>query len=56
MAKKKIPINTEPKYVPPIDNQFWFYVGEKYYRRLQPIPYAYKLELGSLKIILNIIQ
>lgn len=28
-------------YSPPPDPYIYFYVGEKYYRRLQPIPYNY---------------
>ena len=42
MAKKKI-VKQEPteKYVPR-KTDYYFYIGEKYYRRLQPIPYAHK--------------
>ena len=42
MAKKKI-VKQEPteKYVPR-KTDYYFYIGEKYYRRLQPTPYAHK--------------
>lgn len=30
------------EYYVPQKVDFYFYVGEKYYRRLQPIPYAHK--------------
>jgi hypothetical protein len=29
-------------YHPSPKVEFYFYVGEKYYKRLQPIPYEYK--------------
>jgi hypothetical protein len=32
----------EMPYTPKPDNYFWFYIGDKYYRRMQPIPYKYK--------------
>lgn len=37
MSKKKIK-EAQVIYIPPPD-QWYFYVGEKYYKRLQPIPY-----------------
>jgi hypothetical protein len=39
MAKKKV-VKPEERfiYVPPPE-QWYFYLGEKYYKRLQPIPY-----------------
>jgi hypothetical protein len=37
MAKKKVVQDIVHNYVPP---KWWFFnIGEKYYRRLQPIPY-----------------
>ena len=30
------------EYFVPQKVDFYFYVGEKYYKRLQPIPYEYK--------------
>jgi hypothetical protein len=54
MAKKKVvhEINT---YTPPPDNEFWFYIGEQYYRRMQPTPYkASKINLDYYKNILGI--
>jgi len=40
MARKLTPKKVEQKetYVPPPE-RWYFYIGEKYYRRLQPIPY-----------------
>jgi hypothetical protein len=38
MAKTKKII--EPLYTPP-PIRWYFYIGDKYYKRLQPIPYAY---------------
>lgn len=41
MAKrltKQKPKEIIPEYIPPPE-RWYFYVGEKYYRRLQPIPY-----------------
>jgi hypothetical protein len=35
---KKVVKPVEP-YIPPIDNYFWFYLGEEYYKRMQPTPY-----------------
>lgn len=29
-------------YTPPLDLYIYFYVGDKYYKRMQPIPYAYE--------------
>lgn len=29
-------------YTHPLDPYIYFYVGDKYYKRMQPIPYAYK--------------
>jgi len=40
MAKEKKEIVIQ--YIPPQDLYIYFYVGEKYYKRLQPIPYKYK--------------
>jgi hypothetical protein len=40
MAKAKKVIDVSPMYIPP-KSEFYFYVGEKYYRRLQPVPYKY---------------
>ena len=37
-AKKEVVI----PYNKPSDPYIYFYVGEKYYKRLNPIPYAYK--------------
>lgn len=42
-------------YVAKSDDYYWLYIGEKYYRRLQPIPYSYKkINLKVLKNNLNI--
>jgi hypothetical protein len=38
MAKKQKPKENTPPYIPPPEC-WYFYVGQKYYRRLQPIPY-----------------
>ena len=55
MAKKKVVSNIVMPYPPKPDNEFWFYVGEKYYRRMQPIPYKpTKLNLVYYKNILGI--
>ena len=35
---KKVVKPIEP-YIPPTDNYFWFYLGEEYYKRMQPTPY-----------------
>jgi hypothetical protein len=35
---KKVVKPIEP-YTPPSDNYFWFYLGKKYYKRMQPTPY-----------------
>ena len=52
MAKaKKVVI--EDIYTPPPDNKYWLYIGDKYYRRLQPIPYIYKLDFKKIKISIN---
>jgi hypothetical protein len=53
MAKaKKVVI--EDIYQKPPDNKYWFYVGDKYYRRLQPIPYSYKHpDIKNLKNFFN---
>ena len=40
MAKAKKEV--VPRYVAPPDPYIYFYVGEKYYKRLLSIPYAYK--------------
>lgn len=34
-------IEVSPIHQPP-PIEFYFYVGERYYRRMQPIPYQYK--------------
>lgn len=47
MAKQKEII--EQTYNPPADNKYWVYIGDKYYRRLQPIPYRYIIP--EIKII-----
>ena len=57
MAKKKAVSNDVMPYTPKPDNVFWFYIGEKYYRRMQPTPYKpskinldyYKKNLGIKK-------
>jgi hypothetical protein len=43
MAKSKQRV-IEPIHIPPpqIIN---FFIGDKYYRRIQPIPYQYKIDL-----------
>ena len=43
MAKKKInpTLDFVPPYIPP-KIEFYFYIGDKYYYRLFPIPYCYK--------------
>jgi len=55
MAKrlKKIePVVTIPVITPKIE--FYFYIGDKYYRRMQPIPYKYKNDyIKNIKEILN---
>lgn len=44
-----------PQYTQRPDNEFWFYVGEKYYRRLQPVPYKNQLiNFIKLKKVLSI--
>jgi len=40
MAKAKKVIDVSPMYIPP-KSEFYFYVGDNYYRRLQPVPYKY---------------
>ena len=42
MAKKQTTIEKPFLYVPPKPIYF-FKIGEKYYRRLQPVPYVYKI-------------
>lgn len=55
MAKrlKKIePVVTIPVSTPKIE--FYFYIGEKYYRRMQPIPYKYKNDyINKIKEMLS---
>jgi hypothetical protein len=47
MAEIQVP------YTPP-QTEFWFYVGSKYYYRLQPIPYTYtNFYLKKVKEILG---
>jgi len=43
MAKIKIKptLDFEPSYTPP-KMEFYFYIGDKYYYRLNPIPYIHK--------------
>lgn len=39
------------------DNYFWFYLGDKYYKRMQPIPYkATEIDIKKLKIIIKSIK
>ena len=41
MAKSnKTKVEVIPMYIPP-KSEFYFYVGDNYYRRLQPVPYKY---------------
>lgn len=55
MAKKKVVSINDMPYTPIPDNKFWFYIGEHYYRRMQPIPYkASKINLRYYKNILGI--
>lgn len=55
MAKKKVVSIDVMPYTPKPDNEFWFYVGENYYRRMQPTPYkASKINLDYYKNILAI--
>lgn len=42
MAKTKKKI-VEPLYIAQPD-RWYFYIGEKYYKRLQPIPYKFNIE------------
>jgi hypothetical protein len=49
-AKKEIFI----PHVPPSDLYIYFYVGDKYYKRLQPIPYKYQApDFKKIKINLK---
>lgn len=44
MAKKrKIEVKQEEQKYVPKKYGYYIFVGEKYYRRLQPIPYAHKV-------------
>lgn len=55
MRSKKITENQMPQYTPKPDNEFWFYIGEKYYRKLQPVPYKKELiDFTKLKKVLSI--
>lgn len=49
MAKKKVkePIEYAKHYT--IRNEIYLFIGEKYYRRLQPIPYKYEVDVIKLK-------
>ena len=48
MAKAKKPLVIP--YTPPSDPYIYFYVGEKYYKRLFPIPYKhYFIDYKKLK-------
>ena len=51
MAKAKKGIKeTKPTYTPP-KQIVYFFVGEKYYKRLQPIPYLYNIPNNLKEIV-----
>jgi hypothetical protein len=55
MAKKIKQQEPLCDYKPRPDNVFYFYIGEKYYRRLQPVPYRYLApDIKRLKKLLDI--
>jgi len=55
MKKTKKEINKSDLYIAPTDAYYWIYLGEKYYRRLQPIPYrTNRVNIKALKNNLNI--
>ena len=54
MAKAKKVVERLPKYIPPPDNYYWFYLGVAYYRKMQPTPYIkQKIDLTNIKKLKN---
>ncbi len=54
--KRTIPqtkIEVKPSYEPP-PIEFYFYIGDRYYRRMQPVPYKYVN--GCVKRIKNYLE
>ena len=49
-AKKEFAVS----FVPPQDPYIYFYVGDKYYRRMQPTPYVHqRIDFKEIKKILS---
>lgn len=47
---------TQPIYVPPPEDEFWFYIGDKYYYRCQPIPYKKSDDSKQIQRVKQIIS
>jgi hypothetical protein len=44
MAKRKIVKQESTEKYVPRKTEYYFYIGDKYYRRLQPTPYAHNIQ------------
>ena len=54
MIKKKQEALLSVAHIPP-KKEIHFFIGEKYYRRMQPTPYAYK-KVNSKNVLKNLLD